>query len=80
MSQIKVYGTTWCSGCQEAKTFLDTNGVDYQWTNLEEEPEYVDYVKGLNNGQEIVPTIIFPDGSFLSEPSNEELKQKLNLY
>ena len=80
MSQLKVYGTTWCSACQEAKTFLDTNGVDYQWTNLEEEPEYVDYVKGLNNGQEIVPTIIFPDGSFLSEPSNEELKQKLNLY
>lgn len=80
MSQIKVYGTTWCSDCREAKTFLDTNGVDYQWTNLEEEPEYVDYVKGLNNGQEIVPTIIFPDGSFLSEPSNEELKQKLNLY
>ena len=79
MSQIKVYGTKWGSDCQEAKTFLDTNGVDYQWTNLEEEPEYVDYVKGLNNGQEIVPTIIFPDGSFLSEPSNEELKQKLDL-
>ena len=79
MSSIRVYGTTWCGDCQKAKTFLDANSVDYEWTNLEEEPQYVDYVKNLNNGQEIVPTIIFPDGSFLAEPSNEELKQKLAL-
>ena len=79
MSGVRVYGTTWCGDCQNAKTFLDANGVDYEWTNLEEEPQYVDYVKNLNNGQEIVPTIIFPDGSFLAEPSNEELKQKLAL-
>ena len=79
MSSIRGYGTTWGGDCQKANTFLDANGVDYEWTNLEEEPQYVDYVKSLNNGQEIVPTIIFPDGSFLAEPSNEELKQKLAL-
>ena len=79
MSGIRVYGTTWCSDCQNAKTFLDAIGVYYEWTNIEEEPQYIDYIKNLNNGQEIVPTIIFPDGSFLAEPSNEELKQKLAL-
>ena len=79
MSGIRVYGTTWCGDCQNAKTFLEANGVDYKWTNIEEEPQYIDYIKNLNNGQEIVPTIIFPDGSFLAEPLNEELKQKLAL-
>ena len=79
MSDIKIYGTTWCSDCHRAKDFLDANNVNYQWTDIGKEPQHIEYIKGLNNGQEIVPTIIFSDGSFLAEPSNEELKEKLGL-
>ena len=32
-----------------------------------------------NDGNNIIPTIVFPDGSHLSEPSNEELAEKIGL-
>ena len=73
MSDIKVYGTTWCGDCTRAKLFMDENDVSYDWTDVDEETQYQDYIKELNNGQMRVPTIIFPDGSILVEPSNEEL-------
>ena len=77
MSDIKVYGTTWCGDCTRAKQFMDENGVSYNWTDVDEETQYQDYIKGLNNGQLRVPTIIFPDGSILVEPSNKELAEKI---
>ena len=79
MSDIKVYGTTWCGDCTRAKLFMDENGVSYDWTDVDEETQYQDYIKGLNNGQMRVPTIIFPDGSILVEPSNEELAEKISV-
>ena len=75
MSDIKVYGTTWCGDCTRAKLFMDENDVSYDWTDVDEETQYQDYIKGLNNGQMRVPTIIFPDGSILVEPSNKELAE-----
>jgi len=45
----------------------------------DEEPKFQKIVKDINNGRSIVPTIIFPDGSVLVEPSNSELIKKLNL-
>ena len=77
MSDIKVYGTTWCGDCTRAKLFMDENDVSYDWTDVDEETQYQDYIKELNNGQMRVPTIIFPDGSILVEPSNKELAEKI---
>ena len=42
-------------------------------------PEAQEEVERLNDGKRIIPTIIFPDGSFVSEPSNDELADKLQL-
>ena len=36
MSDIKVYGTTWCGDCTRAKQFMDENGVSYNWTDVDE--------------------------------------------
>ncbi len=74
---IVMYGTTWCPDCARAKRIFAARGVEYQWTNIDEEPDKAELVMRLNNGKRIVPTIIFPDGSRLSEPSNAELEAKL---
>lgn len=66
---IAMYGTTWCPDCARAKRIFADRGVEYQWTNIDEEPDKAELVMRLNNGKRIVPTIIFPDGSRLSEPS-----------
>ena len=79
MAVIKVYGTTWCGDCNRAKAFMDEHNVEYEWTNLDEETEFVELVLQINNGQRRVPTIVFPDGSVLVEPSNVELAEKLTI-
>ena len=79
MSSIKMYGTTWCGDCTRAKTFFDRNQIEYDWTNVDDEPEYQEYIKELNNGNQRVPTIIFSDGTFLVDPTDEELANKLGL-
>jgi glutaredoxin-like protein len=79
MAVIKVYGTTWCGDCNRAKAFMDEHNVEYEWTNLDEETEFVELVLQINNGQRRVPTIVFPDGSVLVEPSNAELAEKLTI-
>ena len=77
--KITVYGTTWCSDCRRAKQLMDSYNIEYNWTDIDEQPEFQNLVKEINDGKSIVPTIIFPDGSVLVEPSNSELIKKLNL-
>jgi len=78
MSEIRVLGTTWCSDCTRSKAFLDANKVPYVWTDIEQDETAFEEVVRLN-GRRVVPTIIFEDGSFLTEPSDEELGAKLGL-
>jgi mycoredoxin len=75
--RLLVYSTRWCSDCRVAKRVLDEHGVDYDEVDIDDHPEAVAEVLRLNHGMRSVPTIIFPDGSVLVEPSRRELAQKL---
>ncbi|MCP4141142.1 MAG: NrdH-redoxin [Chloroflexi bacterium] len=76
-STIVMYSTSWCSDCKRAKKFLNKNKVDYVDVNIEADEKGRDFVMKLNNGARVVPTIIFPDGDKLTEPSTAELRAKL---
>jgi thioredoxin reductase (NADPH) len=76
---IKVYGASWCPDCRRAKRFLGDQRISFEWHDIESDPDGARIVQERNNGNNIIPTIIFPDGTHLSEPSNEELAEKLGL-
>ena len=76
---IKVYGASWCPDCRRAKRFLGDQRIPFEWHDIEVDPDGVRTVQDRNDGNDIIPTIIFPDGSHLSEPSNEELAEKIGL-
>jgi thioredoxin reductase (NADPH) len=76
---IQVYGATWCGDCRRAKRFLGDQRIPFEWHDIELEPEHLALVHERNDGRSIIPTIVFPDGSHLSEPSNEELANKVGL-
>ncbi len=76
---LVVYGATWCPDCRRAKAFLTTHRVPFTWVDLEEHPELTAEVEARNDGKRIIPTIIFPDGSHLAEPSNDELADRVGL-
>src|SRR5436305_3230077 len=78
-TNIKLYGTNWCSDCKRSKKFLGEQRVHYDFINIEEDMEGQAFVQKLQNGGLTIPSIVFEDGSTLIEPSNAELAAKLGL-
>ncbi|MDJ0755538.1 MAG: glutaredoxin family protein [Ardenticatenaceae bacterium] len=78
-SDIIMYTTNWCSDCYRAKWFFDNYGINYEEVQLENNPDAIEKVLHLNKGMRSVPTIVFPDGSVLVEPSNNELASKVGV-
>jgi len=76
---IVVYGTTWCPDCRSAKNFLGEHRIQYIWVDIEQDATAMAEVERLNDGRRSMPTIVFPDGSILVEPSDEALAGKLGL-
>ena len=76
---IVVYGASWCPDCRRAKQFLSAHRIAFRWVDLEAEPDQVAEVEARNAGKRIIPTIVFPDGSHLAEPSNDELADRIGL-
>lgn len=77
--KIIMYGSTWCPDCRRAKQCLEKHGIAYEWSNIEQDAEARAKVVEINHGNRSVPTIVFPDGSVLVEPSNAELEKKLGV-
>ncbi len=78
-TDIKLYGTDWCSDCKRSKKFLGEQRIHYTYVNIEEDQEGQAFVQKAQNGGMTIPTIVFDDGSLLIEPSNAELAAKLGL-
>ncbi len=78
-SDIIMYSTTWCSDCFRAKWFFEKYGVEYKENNIEENPDANETVIRLTGGHRSVPTILFPDGSILVEPTYRELAHKIGV-
>lgn len=76
---IVVYSTVWCPDCKRAKQFFGEHRVPYVNIDIEQDAEAMAFVEKANDGKRIIPTIVFPDGSILVEPSNAELAAKLGL-
>ena len=77
--EIIVYGTTSCPDCRRSKRYLERQNVPYTWVNINEQPDAAQTVMRINGGSRSVPTIVFPDGSVLVEPSDRDLGSKLGL-
>ncbi|MBI4220679.1 MAG: FAD-dependent oxidoreductase, partial [Chloroflexi bacterium] len=74
-----VYGALWCPDCRRSKQFLDDHRIPYRWVDIDKDQQAKAYVESVNDGKSIIPTIVFPDGSLLVEPTNAELAARLRL-
>jgi thioredoxin reductase (NADPH) len=78
-NEIVVYSTVWCPDCKRAKQFLGDQRIPYTSIDIEQDPDAMAYVEQVNHGMRSIPTIVFPDGDILVEPSNAQLADKLGL-
>ena len=76
---ITVYVSSWCAHSRSVERFLDQNGIPVHKIKIDGDDDARGELIALNNGYASVPTLVFPDGSKLTEPSLNQLRQKLGL-
>ena len=74
---VTMYSTVWCGYCRRLKGQMDREGIAYQVIDIEDDPKAADLVMAVNGGNQTVPTLVFPDGSALTNPSLAQIKQQL---
>ena len=72
-----MYSTTWCGYCKRFKSQLADLGVTFDEINIEEVPGTAEIVEKVNGGNQTVPTLVFSDGSAMTNPSAKQVVEKL---
>ena len=75
--QIIFYGADWCGDCRRSKRLLEELNVEYTLIDTEKTEGAADKVVEINGGVQSIPVIVFADGTHLTEPSDKDLKAKL---
>jgi mycoredoxin len=75
--ELTMYTTTWCGFCRRLKTQLAREGIHMVEVDIERDPAAAEFVMSLNGGNQTVPTVVFPDGTAVTNPSAKEVKARL---
>jgi glutaredoxin-like protein len=75
--EITMYGADWCGDCRRSKRLLEELDVQITHIDVEEDLAAADKVIEINGGAKSIPVIVFPDGTHMTEPSDNDLKAKL---
>ena len=76
--KIIMYSTQWCGACERSKKLFDKLGIAFTEVDIDYDKEGFEIAKKIQNQNPRIPTIVFEDGSFLVEPSDVELTNKIN--
>jgi glutaredoxin-like protein len=75
--QIVMYGADWCGDCRRSKRLLEELNVEYTLIDVDADLSAADKVIEINGGAKSIPVLVFQDGTHLTEPSDNDLKAKL---
>ena len=78
--EFVMFSTEWCGYCKRLKNQLGEIGITFREINVEEEPDSAEFVEQVNGGNRVVPTLLFSDGTALTNPSAIAVKEKLATF
>jgi thioredoxin reductase (NADPH) len=76
---LTLYGASWCPHCKRVKKFLAAHQVRYTNVDIDADPQAIGRVKQLQGGGQIIPTVVYADGTHDVNPSDQELAARLGL-
>jgi thioredoxin reductase (NADPH) len=76
---MTMYGASWCPHCKRVKKFLAAHRVRYTYVDIDADPEAIERLKELQDGGQIIPTLVYSDGTHEVNPSNEALARRIGL-
>ncbi len=74
---VTMYTTTWCGYCVRLKKLMQIEGISFGEVDIETDPTAAELVVNANGGNRTVPTLIFADGTALTNPSIDQVKAQL---
>ncbi len=74
---VTMYSTTWCGYCRRLKRSLQSEGIDFAEVNIELDEAAAELVMNVNGGNQTVPTLVFADGSALTNPTLAEVRTRM---
>jgi len=72
-----MYSNPWCGYCKRLKSQLADLGISFEEINIEEVAGTAEIVERVNGGNQTVPTLVFSDGSAMTNPSVKQVQEKL---
>jgi mycoredoxin len=76
-ARVIMYTTSWCGFCRNLKKQLAREGIELDEVDIEQDPAAAEYVMSVNGGNQTVPTLLFPDGSAMVNPSAAQVRERL---
>lgn len=77
MPELTMYTTSWCGFCRNLKSQLGRLGIEMAEVDIERDEAAAEFVMSVNGGNQTVPTVLFPDGSVMVNPSASQVRQHL---
>jgi mycoredoxin len=74
---LTMYSTAWCGYCHRLGSQLDRAGIEYRVVDIDRDAAAAQYVRSVNGGNQTVPTVRFPDGSALTNPTIVQVREHL---
>ena len=75
---LTMYTTQWCAFCKRLKSQLARDGIEMAEVDIEHDPAAAEFVMSVNGGNQTVPTVVFPDGSVMVNPSAIQVKKRMS--
>lgn len=75
---VTMYTTTWCGYCVRLKDGLQRAGIAFREVNIETDDSAAEVVMRANGGNRTVPTLVFSDGTALTNPTVDQVKAQLS--
>ena len=76
-ADITMYGADWCGDCRRSKRLFEELDILVNHIDVEQDESAAAKVIEINGGAQSIPVIVFSDGTHLTEPSDNDLKAKL---
>ena len=77
-ARFTMYSTTWCGYCHRLRRQLEREGIGFATVDIEQQPDAAQIVERANRGNRTVPTLVFEDGTALTNPSVAQVRGKLD--
>jgi mycoredoxin len=74
---VTMYSTPWCGYCRRLKSQMEREGIAFTEVDIEQDLRAADYVMRVNGGNQTVPTVVFLDGTALTNPSISQVRERI---